>query len=199
MQARKHDRQVVESLVKQAQQGNQSAFAALYEMYYDQIFRYVSFKCGSPSESEDLTGEVFLKMLQSIHKFRWQGHPFTSWLYRIAHNLVVDYFRKQGARQSVPLDAAANKTGVSASDLEYRAEISLTMSDVVLAMDNLTDLQREVIALRFASDLSIAETAATIGKKENAVKALQHAGLKKLRVALAPPAPVATAVARCGT
>ena len=195
MQARKDDRQAVELLVRQAQQGHQPAFAALYEMYYDQIFRYVSFKCGSPSESEDLTGEVFLKMLESINRFRWQGHPFTSWLYRIAHNLVVDYFRKSGTRPTVPLEAALNTTGASASDLEYRAEISLTMSDVVFAMDNLTDLQREVIALRFASGLSTAETAETIGKKENAVKALQHAGLKMLRQALAPPAPVATAVA----
>ena len=197
MQARKDDRQAVESLVRQAQQGHQPAFAALYEMYYDQIFRYVSFKCGSPSESEDLTGDVFIKMLGSINSFRWKGHPFTSWLYRIAHNLVVDYFRKKGTRRTVPLDEAANAIGASASDLEYRADISLTMSDVVLALDNLTDLQREVIALRFASGLSIAETAETLGKRGNAVKALQHAGLKKLRLALAPPAPVATAVAKC--
>ena len=197
MQARKDDRQAVESLVRQAQQGHQPAFAALYEMYYDQIFRYVSFKCGSPSEAEDLTGDVFIKMLESINSFRWKGHPFTSWLYRIAHNLVVDYFRKKGTRRTVPLDAAANAIGASASDLEYRADISLTMSDVVLAMDNLTDLQREVIALRFASGLSIAETAETLGKRGNAVKALQHVGLKKLRLALAPPAPVATALAKC--
>ena len=195
MQARKDDRQAVESLVRQAQQGHQPAFAALYEMYYDQIFRYVSFKCGSPTEAEDITGEVFLKMLESIDRFRWKGHPFTSWLYRIAHNLVVDYFRKKGSRPTAPLDAAANKIGVSSSDLEYQASISLTMSEVTVAMDVLTDLQREVIALRFASGLSIAETAETIGKRQNAVKALQHAGLKKLRQALAPPAPVATAVA----
>jgi RNA polymerase sigma-70 factor (ECF subfamily) len=195
MQARKDDRKAVEQLVRQAQEGHQPAFAALYEMYYDQIFRYVSFKCGSPSESEDITGEVFLKMLVSIDRFRWQGHPFTSWLYRIAHNLVVDHFRKNGARPTLPLEAALNTTGASASDLEYLAEISLTMSDVVLAMEDLTDLQREVIALRFASGLSTAETAATIGKKDNAVKALQHAGLKKLRQALAPPTPMATAVA----
>ena len=165
MQARKDDRQAVESLVMQAQQGHQPAFAALYEMYYDQIFRYVSFRCGSPADSQDITGDVFLKMLESIHRFRWKGHPFTSWLYRIAHNLVVDYFRKSGTRRTVPLEAALNTTGASASDLEYRAEISLTMSEVVLAMDNLTDLQREVIALRFASGLSTAETAETIGKK----------------------------------
>ncbi len=193
MQARNDDRKAVEALVKQAQQRHQPAFAALYELYYDQIFRYVSFKCGSPTEAEDITGEVFLKMLESIDRFRWRGHPFTSWLYRIAHNLVVDYFRKKGARPTAPLDAAANKIG--ASDLEYQASISLTMSEVTVAMDVLTDLQREVIALRFASGLSIAETAETIGKRQNAVKALQHAGLKKLRQALAPPAPVASAVA----
>ena len=89
MANRPADKQV-EEIVKQAQAGEQAAFAKLYEMYYDQIYRYVSFKCGNQIEAEDLSGEVFLKMIESIHTFRFKGFPFTSWLYRIAHNVVSD-------------------------------------------------------------------------------------------------------------
>ena len=186
MENRPADRQV-EDIVKQAQAGEQAAFAELYEMYYDPIYRYVSFKCGNRIEAEDLSGEVFLKMIESIHTFRFRGFPFTSWLYRIAHNVVVDNFRRKGRRPTVPLDKAVNAASDAHSDLERLAEISLTIREVVSAMDNLTDLQKEVITLRFAAGLSIAETAKAVGRKENAVKALQHAGIRKLRNALAPP------------
>ena len=191
MESRPAEQLVVEDIVRRAQDGEQAAFAHLYEAYYDQIYRYVSFKCGNRLEAEDLTGEVFLKMLESIGKFRFQGFPFTSWLYRIAHNVVVDNFRRKGRRPTVPLDAAMGAAGATESDLEKSVQISLTMLEVVKAMDDLTDLQREVITLRFASGLSIAETARAVGRRENAVKALQHAGIRKLRGALAPPMPAA--------
>jgi RNA polymerase sigma-70 factor (ECF subfamily) len=194
MQTNPDDRKVVEELVKQAQQGHQPAFAGLYERCYDQIYRFVSFKCGSATEAEDITGEVFLKMLESIHTFKWKGHPFTSWLYRIAHNQVVDNFRRKGRRQTVPLDDAKERTGINASDLERAAEINMTMTEVMTAMDSLTDLQREVISLRFGSGLSVSETAEAVGRKDNAVKALQHAGIKKLRASMAPEAPAITPV-----
>ncbi len=186
MEDRPADRQV-EDIVKQAQAGDRSAFAELYEMYYDRIYRYISFKCGNQIEAEDLSGEVFVKMIESIHTFRFRGFPFTSWLYRIAHNVVVDNFRRKGRRPTVPLDTARNAASDAHSDLERLAEISLTIREVVTAMDNLTDLQREVITLRFAAGLTIAETAEAVGRKENAVKALQHAGIRKLRDALTPP------------
>ena len=153
MKTNPDDRKVVEELVKQAQQGHQPAFAALYERHYEQIYRYVSFKCGSPTEAEDITGEVFLKMLESIHTFKWKGHPFTSWLYRIAHNQIVDNFRRQGRRQTVPLENAKERIGVNASDLERTAEINMSMTEVLTAMDSLTDLQREVVPLRFGPGL----------------------------------------------
>ncbi len=187
MEYRQANRQIVDDIVRRAQAGDQSAFAELYEMHYDQIFRYISFKCGNRLEAEDLTGEVFLKMLESIHKFKFQGFPFTSWLYRIAHNLVVDNFRRKGRKPTVPLDKVLNFSGGADSDMENQVQLSWSMREVVEAMDNLTDLQREVITLRFVAGLSIAETANAVGRKENAVKALQHAGIRKLRHVLAQP------------
>ncbi len=193
MEAKSAEADSVEDIVRRAQAGDSSAFGRLYEMYYDQIHRYVAFKCGNRLEAEDLTGEVFLKMIESIDKFKFKGFPFTSWLYRIAHNAVVDNFRRKGRRPTVPLDDFIATTTADDSDLESRAEISWTMREVVRAMQDLTDLQREVITLRFAGGLSVAETASAVGRKENAVKALQHAGIRKLRQIMNPPQPATAA------
>ena len=175
----------VSDLVLRAQEGDQSSFALLYERFFDQIFRYVSFKTGSPTEAEDITGEVFVRMIESIHRFKWQGHPFSSWLFRIAHNLIVDYFRKKGKKALVPLEGSADNLQSDQVDVDRRIDLELAMDEIRRAMEGLTELQREVISMRFAGGLSVAETARAIGKKDNAIKALQHAGLKKLRMTLA--------------
>ena len=174
----------VSDLVRKAQGGDQSSFALLYERFFDQIFRYVSFKTGSPTEAEDITGEVFVRMIESIHRFKWQGHPFSSWLFRIAHNLIVDYFRKKGKKALVPLEGSADNLRSAHVDVDRRIDLEIAMDEIRRAMEGLTDLQREVISMRFAGGLSVAETARAIGKKDNAIKALQHAGLKKLRMML---------------
>ena len=184
MQAQTHAQNDIALLVKQAQEGGDAAFSELYEIYYDSIYRYVSFRTGSQADAEDITAEVFVRMIESIHRFKWKGHPFSSWLFRIAHNQVVDYYRKKGRRQTVPLDDAYPLPDTAAFDADARMDLELTMGDVRKAMENLTDLQREAITLRFAAGLSIAETAQAMGRKNNAVKALQHAGLRNLRKTL---------------
>src|SRR3990172_6295416 len=85
-------------LVRRAQQKDQEAFARLYEGYFDKIYRYIVIKIGNEMEAEDMTQQVFLNALQSISSFRWQGVPFSAWLYRIAHNQVVDHLRKKTKR-----------------------------------------------------------------------------------------------------
>ena len=181
MQAEIQAQDSVAALVKQAQAGGAAAFSALYEHYYDSIFRYVSFRTGSVADAEDITAEVFVRMIESIHRFKWKGYPFSSWLFRIAHNLVVDFYRKKGRRKTVSLENAPPIMETVVFDADARMDIELTMGEVRRAMECLTDLQREAITLRFAAGLSVAETARAMGKKDNAVKALQHAGLKKLR------------------
>lgn len=184
MQAEVQSQTDVSALVREAQQGGAAAFSALYEYYYDSIFRYVSFRTGNTTEAEDITAEVFVRMIESIHRFKWKGYPFSSWLFRIAHNLVVDFYRKKGRRRMVSLENAPPIMEEGVVDADARMDLELTMGDVRKAMEGLTDLQREAITLRFAAGLSVAETAKAMGKKDNAVKALQHAGLKKLRRAL---------------
>lgn len=171
----------IKKLVTGAQMADTESFAALYEQFYDRIFRYLSFKTGNVIDAEDLCEEVFLRMLESISAFKWKGVPFSSWLFRIAHNLIVDYFRKKGRKKQKPLQDAERTIDTASKDIDQEIDNKLSIQVVHKAMNELTKLQREVISLRFAGELSIAETAIAIGKKENAVKALQHAGIRNLR------------------
>ena len=171
----------LEDFVRGAQSGDANSLAQLYDRFYDRIFRYVSFKIGNVSEAEDITEEVFLRLLKSISSFKFKGSPFSSWLFRIAHNLVVDYFRKNGRKQIQPLDDAVMIPDPFSPDLDHRLDVNLLMRQVNVAMEKLTDLQKEIITLRFVGQLSVRETAEAVGKNESAVKALQHAGIRNLR------------------
>ena len=169
------------SIVRLAQQRDPVALTQLYEENFDRIYRYIVLKIGDRTEAEDMTQQVFLKALQSISSFKWKGMPFSSWLYRIAHNQVVDYFRKKSRSATVPLDeslAAGN------SDPERAAEQKMEIEHLTLAARGLTAAQQEVISLRFGGELSIAEVARAMGKSEGAVKALQHSAIVALRRAL---------------
>ena len=167
-----------ESLVQRAKQGEPEAFEQLYEEYFERIYRYVVLKVGNRADAEDVTQQVFLKSIESIGGFRWRGVPFSSWLYRIAHNQVMDYFRKRTRERSVPLDEARS---VSASDPVALAERRVALDELHMACERLSAAQREVISLRFAGELSVAETAKAMGKSEGAVKVMQHEALQKLR------------------
>jgi RNA polymerase sigma-70 factor (ECF subfamily) len=95
-----------ESVVRRAQQHDQTALTQLYEENFDKIYRYIVLKIGDRTEAEDMTQQVFLNAFKSISSYRHKGYPFSSWLFRIAHNQVVDYFRKKSKRATVPLDEA---------------------------------------------------------------------------------------------
>lgn len=170
------------NLVQRARQGDQEAFAQLYEAHFDKIFRYVVLKIRNQAEAEDMTQQVFVKAYESIGSYQSQGVPFTAWLFRIAHNQMVDYVRKQSRKSTVPLDESlpiADET-----DLEHDVETKIEMEKVVLATKQLTKAQREVISLRFAGGLSITEAAKTMRKSEGAIKALQHSAILSLRKTL---------------
>jgi RNA polymerase sigma-70 factor (ECF subfamily) len=128
-------------------------------------------------EAEDMTQQVFLNALQSISSFRWKGVPFSAWLFRIAHNQAVDHLRKK-KHSSVPLDESL----VSGEDSPHAAaERKMDIEQLLAATRRLTEAQREVISLRFTSELSIAQVARIMGKSEGAVKALQHSAIVALR------------------
>ena len=170
------------TLVQRARQGDQEAFAQLYENHFDKIFRYVVIKIGNQTEAEDMTQQVFVRAYESIGSYQWQGIPFSAWLFRIAHNQMVDYVRKQSKNQTVWLDESLPIR--DDSDLEHDVETKIEMEKVVIATKRLTEAQREVISLRFAGGLSITEAAKTMRKSEGAIKALQHSAILSLRKTL---------------
>lgn len=169
-----------ESLVRRAQHRDQEAFAQLYEEHFDKIYRYVTLKIGNETEAEDMTQQVFLNALQSISSFKWKGIPFSAWLFRIAHNQVVDYWRSK-KRTTVPLDESLVSND---NNPQLLTEQKLDIEQLILATKQLTESQRDVISLRFAGELSIAQVAKAMGKSQGAVKALQHSAIVALRKTL---------------
>jgi len=170
-------------LIRRAQQRDPVALTQIYEENFDRIYRYIVVKIGDRTEAEDMTQQVFLKVLQSISSYKWRGMPFASWLYRIAHNQIVDYLRRKSRRATVPLDDSC--VGGGGGDLTRRAEQKLQIEEIAAAARRLTRAQQEVISLRFAGELSIAETARAMGRSVGAVKALQHSAIAALRLVLA--------------
>ena len=170
-----------QSLVARAQQHEQGAFAELYEKYFDRIYRYIALKIGDKFEAEDMTQQVFLKALKSIDSFKWKDVPFSAWLYRIAHNQIVDHLRRSSRRPTSPLEEAVLHVEDPGGNPQTQVEVNFDLERMVAATRKLTPAQREVIALRFTGELPIAEVSRIMGKSEGAVKALQHSAVVALR------------------
>jgi RNA polymerase sigma-70 factor (ECF subfamily) len=166
--------------VERARMGDPAAVGILYECYVDRIYRYILLKIGSHEDAEDLTGQVFVRMIESVGGFQWQGASFQSWLYRIAHNLMVDYLRQHARRPQVPLDALAGTLLADTDDPYTAAEAADFREHLRPALARLTELQAQVIALKFGGELSNAEAGRVLGRSEGAIKALQHSALVNL-------------------
>ena len=160
-----------------------AAVGELYDRHYTRIFRYLWSRLRDQHLAEDLTSEVFTRMVRDLPKYRSRGVPFKAWLYRIAHNLAVDHQRAASRHESVPLYHAEglNKDGL---DLAADVERKLTVERVVAALETLDPTQQEVVVLRFLAGLSLREVAGALDKSVAAVKSLQHRGLVALRAAL---------------
>ncbi|AGG06806.1 MULTISPECIES: ECF subfamily RNA polymerase sigma factor, BldN family [Dehalococcoides] len=167
-------------LVELAQQKDEQAFARLYEEYFDKIYRYIALKIGNKMEAEDLTQQVFMNALRSMSSFKWQDNtPFSAWLYRIAHNQIVDYLRKKSRQPTVDIEIVAPLA--CADDPVETTEVNIDYEKFVKVSAKLTPAQQEVISLRFSSDLPIAEVAKIMNRTPGAVKALQHSAVSSLR------------------
>ena len=160
-----------------------SAVGALYDRHHEHIFRYVWSRVHDNRLAEDLTGEIYTRMVVSLPDYRPTGVPFRSWLYRIAHNLVVDHYRKEGSHVLVPLHEAEGQSEEDNNPASI-VERQLAIERVHRALARLDPLQREVVVLRFLVGLSLREAAMALDRTVAAVKSLQHRGLVTLRAAL---------------
>ncbi len=159
------------------------AAGELYDRHNERIFRYVWSRVYDNQTAEDLTGEVFTRMVASLPAYCATGVPFQAWLYRIAHNLVVDHHRREGSRVLVPLQYAEGvheEENSPASIVEDR----LALEQIQRALASLDPSQQEVVVLRFLVGLPLKEVALALNKTVAAVKALQYRGLIALRAEL---------------
>ena len=181
MEEHTKNKNLIEMLVNKARTGDKDALTELYGVFREKIYRYVFFKCGNHADAEDITNEVFLRMIQSIANFQWKGIGFSSWLFKIASNLVIDYYRNKSRRN---IESIEKRDYIGETNWEQISEF-LDNRDLFHAIykdtDDLTGLQKEVVNLRFIGDLSLKETAEAMSKNVNSIKAIQHAAIKKLK------------------
>jgi RNA polymerase sigma-70 factor (ECF subfamily) len=175
-------------LVERAQGGDVAAVGELYDLYHQDFFRFAWSRLGHRQAAEDLTGELFTRMVKNLGSYRTRDVPFRAWLYRIARNLVVDYYRKHGRYEQVSIEQYEGTIQLLSEDgrspyPESAVEKQLTLDRVRRALESIDETQREVVALRFLVGLSLKETADTLQKSVPAVKSLQYRGLAALRTA----------------
>jgi RNA polymerase sigma-70 factor, ECF subfamily len=165
-------------VIKQAQQGDADRIAELYETYHIKIFRYLYYRVGDRQTAEDLTSEVFIRMLRFLGGFKPPGASFQAWLFQIARNICNDHYRKLKSHQMVPLEENLKDQNLSTIDT---AERVLDNAHLKQALNKLSDDQRDVIIMRFIADMSISETAQSLNKTEDSIKGLQRRALLSLK------------------
>jgi RNA polymerase sigma-70 factor (ECF subfamily) len=164
-------------LIERAQHRDKEAIGSLYDAYVPAIFRYVSYRVESDAIAEDLTADVFLRMLHALPEYKFTGAPFGAWLFRIASHRIADFYREVKSRQTeaIPEDYPIDDTE-PLNRLAHEEE-RLHLRN---ALQTLSEDFQNIILLRFMKEMSYDEVAAVIGKSEGAVRVMQHRALKAL-------------------
>jgi RNA polymerase sigma-70 factor (ECF subfamily) len=175
------------NLVERASAGEQKAMGDLYDAYLTRVYRFCLARVSSEADAEDLAEEIFLKVIGAIDGFEWRPigkpedgrSPFAAWLFRIARNHVVSFHRKAATRG--PSSELSDSIRDERRGPQELTETKITIEEVFETVRELPEAQREVILLRFAAGLTVAETAEALGKQQTNVKVLQHKGVQKLK------------------
>jgi len=170
-----HDKE----LVKDAVRGKSSAFGSLYDRYQPMIYRFVFVKVGRREDAEDITHQVFMAAWQNIKGYKDMGHPFSSWLYQIARNHVIDHYRAKKSETS--LEKMDPDYFVMPATAQFDLSTKIEMEKVRKAIGELKPDYQDVIIMRFIEDLPLKEVASAMDKTEGAVKLMQHRAIKELK------------------
>lgn len=163
-------------LLGRAQKFEERALTRIYTLFNDRVFRFIYYRVQDRPRAEDLTNEVFVRMLESIEKFRPGGEDaalvLTGWIFTIARNLIIDDYRRQRIRTAEPLPEDDQDLADT-----FDMDLHLTRADLQTALAKLTEEQQTVLLFRFEEGFTSAQIAKMMGKTEMAIKALQRRGL----------------------
>ena len=173
------DRTRLIALVELARGGDSEAFGLLYDHYHVSVYRFLFYRTRSAPLAEDLTSETFFRALRNMKSFRWQGKDFGAWLMTIARNLATDHFKAGRTRLEMTTEDMGDHDDATEGP-ESVVLAGLTNELLLQALTELPDEQRDCLVMRFLQGMSIAETAAVLGRSDGAVKQLQLRGVRNL-------------------
>jgi RNA polymerase sigma-70 factor (ECF subfamily) len=175
----------VSAFVDKSARGDAEAFGKLYDIYMERIYKYVYYHTGEAMVAEDLTQDIFIKAWGAINRFEWKGQPFSSWLFRIAHNCTVDYYRSAQRdsmlKEQMAINSIESESGRAAANPVQELEQKLTHQELLESIAHLSPAQKEVIILKFLEGMENDEIARITGKKEGAIRITQMRALTSLR------------------
>ncbi|MET0526567.1 MAG: sigma-70 family RNA polymerase sigma factor [Nocardioides sp.] len=174
------DRDRLIALVELARGGDAEAFGMLFDHYHGSVYRFLFHRTRSQVLAEDLTSETFFRALRSMGSFRWQGKDFGAWLMTIARNLATDHFKAGRTRLELTTEDMSFHDDRTTEGPEDAVLTSITNEVLLEALTELPPEQRDCLVMRFLQGMSIAETAAVLGRTEGAVKQLQLRGVRNL-------------------
>lgn len=166
------------TLVRLSQQGNLETFAQLYDAYVSHIYHYIYCRVNDDMLAEDITSKVFLNVWKKLGTYQVGKSPFMAWLYRIAHNVVIDHYRT--TKVAISLDEISSLELCHRDDVDEKLDLQAQSWQLREALQELTEKQQQVLILKFVGGLNTVEIAAQLGQQQGAVRALQMRGLQKL-------------------
>lgn len=170
----------VEDLVKLVQKGDHDAFSKVYDIFVDHIYRYVYYRV-NPFDVEDVVENVFLKVWENINKYKQrEKKSFASWIFRISHNVVVDYYRAQRDQNIDELKIDIPATKREHNPIKVTEDV-FDQNMLKKALKNLKKSYQEVLIYKFINDFSNTEISEILKKSEGSLRILQHRALKALR------------------
>lgn len=167
----------IDTYVEASKEGDKSAFAQLYDHFFDKIYRYVYFRV-SIDDVEDVVETIFIKAWSNMDRYEKKDVKFSSWLFRVAHNAVIDYRRAQ--RKFLPIDPRIEDESLNAAP-KMRTEQSLRSEAVRNAIRSLKEPYRQLVTLKFLIGLSNSEIAEIMSQREGNIRVMQFRALKKLK------------------
>ncbi|MEA3352173.1 MAG: sigma-70 family RNA polymerase sigma factor [Chloroflexota bacterium] len=164
-----------------ATQGDRQAFGELYDRYVKRIYNYIYYRTSNAADAEDLTERVFFRAIRHIEGYENRGFPFSAWLYRIAHNLVANWYRDNSRRDEIPLDAVAFSLHYEGEYPEASVLEDEEHAALLTIIRRLHADRQQLLILKFVQRITNAEIGQIMGRTEGAIKSLYHRTLVALR------------------